>query len=113
MELNILSERKISASQSLITLTYAQLIESCRNYANESQLAAEIVNDGRAFALLSLTVALVQLIAGIFCIDFFNKTALRQVTDIRIELFKSFMRQEVGWHDVIGSKSNYTVRVTE
>lgn len=89
------------------------MIESYRTNATLEEVEREIVNDGRAFALLSVTVALVQLVAGIFCIDFFNKTALRQVTDMRIELFKSFMRQEIGWHDVIGSKSNYTVRVTE
>lgn len=57
-------------------------------------------------------VALLQLIAGIFSVDLFNYTALKQITRIRIKFLQSLMRQEVGWYDVT-SGNNVAVRITE
>ncbi|XP_031622750.1 multidrug resistance protein homolog 65-like [Contarinia nasturtii] len=39
--------------------------------------------------------------------------AIRQITRIRVEYFKSLMRQEVGWYDVADGKHNFAVRITE
>lgn len=57
--------------------------------------------------------SIVHLLAGIFCVDCFNHTALRQTSRIRIEYFRSLMRQEIGWYDVASGNSNFAVRVTE
>lgn len=56
--------------------------------------------------------ALLQFVAGIFCVDLFNYTAVKQITRIRIHYFQSLMHQEVGWYDT-SSGNNVAVRIIE
>jgi len=49
---------------------------------------------------------------GIFSVDVFNMVALRQVTRMRIKLFTSVMRQDIGWHD-LANKQNFTQSMVE
>lgn len=84
-----------------------------RTNATWDENAAEIINDGRSFAILLSCSMLIQFIAGIFAVDCFNQAAARQITRIRIEYFQSLMRQEIGWYDVFGSNNNFAVRITE
>lgn len=56
-------------------------------------------------------VALFQFVFGIFSIDLFNYTALKQVTRMRIKYFGSLLRQEVGWYDV-SKDTNFAVRIS-
>lgn len=73
----------------------------------------EILNDARAYSTLTSIISLIQLISGAIAIDCFNHTSLRQITRMRIEYFRSLLRQETGWHDTSGSNSNFAVRITE
>lgn len=73
----------------------------------------EIINDSIAYGILSTVATLWQFIFGIFCVDCFNRTAIRQVTQIRNKYFESLMRQDIAWFDVAGGKTNFTVRITE
>lgn len=81
--------------------------------ANKDQIKTAIIEDSLSYGILLSVTTLVQLIAGIFAIDCFNQTALRQITRIRIKYFQSLMRQEIGWYDVAGSNNNFAVRATE
>lgn len=56
---------------------------------------------------------MVILVAGTICVDCFNRVAVSQVKRIRIKYFASLMRQNIGWHDIEKSKSNFTVRLSE
>lgn len=84
-----------------------------RTNATIEENRVEIINDSIAYGILSLIATLWQFIFGIFCVDFANRTAIRQVTRIRIKYFESLMRQDVAWYDVSGGKTNFTVRITE
>lgn len=72
-----------------------------------------IINDSIAYGILSIMATLWQFIFGIFCVDCFNRTAIRQITRIRTKYFESLMRQDIGWYDVAGGKTNFSVRITE
>lgn len=61
--------------------------------------------------LMSLT-AVLQFVSGIFSVDLFNYTALKQITRIRNRFFQSLIRQDVGWYDV-STGNNFAVRITE
>lgn len=56
-------------------------------------------------------VSLLQFVTGIFSIDLFNYTALKQVTRMRIKFFGSLLKQEVGWYDV-SKDMNFAVRIS-
>lgn len=84
-----------------------------RTDASPEENRNEIINDSIAYGILSLMATLWQFIFGIFCVDCFNQTAIRQVTRIRVKYFESLMRQDVGWYDVAGGKTNFTVRISE
>lgn len=71
----------------------------------------EIINDSVSYGILMTVVALFQFILGIFCVDLFNYTALKQVTRMRIRFFGSLLRQEVGWYD-ISKDTNFAVRIS-
>lgn len=58
-------------------------------------------------------VSVIQFVAGIFSIDLFNYTALKQITRIRTQFFRSLLRQEIGWYDTSSGNNNFTVRITE
>lgn len=73
----------------------------------------EIINDSIAYGYLALIATVWQFVFGIFCIDCFNRTAIRQITRIRTKYFESLMRQDIGWYDVAGGKTNFSVRITE
>lgn len=81
--------------------------------ASVEENRAEIKNDSIAYGILMTIGSVVHLIAGIFCVDCFNHTALRQITRIRIKYFQSLMRQEIGWYDVADGNDNFAVRITE
>lgn len=84
-----------------------------RTNATVEENNAEIINDSIAFLIVSLIETVVQLIAGIICVDCFNQAAISQVTRIRIKYFASLMRQDIGWYDIEKGKSNFTVRIAE
>lgn len=81
--------------------------------ANDDQIKSAIIEDSVAYGILLSVTTLIQLIAGIFAVDGFNQTALRQITRFRIKYFQSLMRQEIGWYDVAGGNNNFAVRATE
>lgn len=81
--------------------------------ATDGAIKTEIINDSVSYGILLSVTTLIQLVAGIFAVDGFNQTALRQITRIRIKYFQSLMRQEIGWYDVAGSNNNFAVRATE
>lgn len=72
-----------------------------------------MINDSIAYGILTLLATAWQFVFGILCVDCFNRSAIRQVTRIRIKYFESLMRQDIGWHDVFGGNTNFTVRITE
>lgn len=72
-----------------------------------------IKNDSIAFGIAVAVFATVSLVSGIFCIDCFNRTAIRQISRIRIKYFQSFIRQDIEWFDVASGNNNFAVRVTE
>lgn len=84
-----------------------------RTNATIEENRQEIINDSIAYGILSLIATLWQFVNGIFCVDCFNRTAIRQVTRIRVKYFESLMRQEVAWYDELGGKTNFTIRITE
>lgn len=84
-----------------------------RENATEAENRVEIINDSTAYGILTLIATMWQFVFGIFCVDCFNRTAIRQVTRIRIKYFESLMRQDIAWFDVTGGKTNFTVRITE
>lgn len=57
--------------------------------------------------------AFLQLAAGSFSVDCFNRAAIHQITKIRIKFFESLIRQEIGWFDVADKTNNFAVRITE
>lgn len=105
--------RQIRRQFGVIQATGVNLLYNFRTNATWEESATEIVNDGRSFAIILSLAMLVQFIAGILSVDFFNRAATRQITRIRIAYFQSLMRQEVGWYDVFGSNENFAVRITE
>lgn len=84
-----------------------------RSNASPEENHNEIINDSIAYGILSLIATAWQFIFGIFCVDCFNRTAIRQITRIRTKYFESLMRQDIGWYDVAGGKTNFSVRITE
>lgn len=84
-----------------------------RTNASVKENNQEIINDSISYGILLTITSVVQLIAGIFCVDCFNHTALRQITHIRIKFFQSLLRQDIGWYDVTGNNTNFAVRITE
>lgn len=81
--------------------------------ASSEQNHEELINDSIAFLLVSIVETVIQLIAGVVCVDCFNQTAISQITRIRIKYFSSLMRQNIGWYDIEKGKSNFTVRLAE
>ena len=59
-----------------------------------------------------LSAILLHLISTIVAVYCFNRAGLQQITRIRIQLFKSLMRQEIGWYDVTGGNKNFAVSIT-
>ncbi|XP_061393533.1 multidrug resistance protein homolog 65 [Musca vetustissima] len=72
----------------------------------------ELYNDSISYGILLTLASLVMLISGIFSVDIFNIVALRQVTRMRMKLFQSVMRQDIGWHD-LASKQNFAQNMTD
>ncbi|XP_031626071.1 multidrug resistance protein homolog 65-like [Contarinia nasturtii] len=73
----------------------------------------EIMNDSVAYCIHMLMATMWQFIFGILCVDCFNRTSIRQVTRLRVKYFESLMRQDIAWYDCSGSKTNFTIRITE
>lgn len=71
------------------------------------------MNDSIAFLLAMFTISAIRLLAGIVCVDCFNRAAISQVTRIRIKYFASLMRQEMGWYDIEKTKTNFAIRLSE
>lgn len=72
----------------------------------------ELYYDSISYGILLTLASVVMLISGIFSVDIFNIVALRQVTRMRMKLFQSVMRQDIGWHD-LASKQNFAQNMTE
>lgn len=66
-----------------------------------------------AFGLSMAILTVIQLISGVFAVDCFNRSAIRQITRIRINFFESLMRQDIGWYDITSGKTNFTIRLSE
>lgn len=73
----------------------------------------DIINDGKACGIVMSIISLIEFVTGIFAVDCFNRTAIRQIARIRIKYLESLMRQEIGWFDVFGSNNNVAVRLTQ
>lgn len=84
-----------------------------RTNASAEETRDEIINDSISYGILLTLISVMQLIAGIVCVDCFNHSALRQITRIRIRYFESLMKQEIGWYDVASANNNFAVRITE
>lgn len=84
-------------------------INSTNATVEETRL--EIIADSVSYGILMTIVAFFQFVVGIFAIDLFNYTALKQVTRMRIQYFGSLLRQEVGWYDV-SKDTNFAVRIS-
>ncbi|XP_073843183.1 multidrug resistance protein homolog 65-like [Musca autumnalis] len=72
----------------------------------------ELYYDSISYGILLTLASLVMLVSGIFSVDIFNIVALRQVTRMRMKLFQSVMRQDIGWHD-LASKQNFAQNMTD
>lgn len=95
----------------LLSLLFLLLFWNRTNATREENREA-IINDSIAYGIFMTLTAILQFITGIFSVDLFNYTALKQITRIRIRFFQSLMRQEIGWYDVT-SGNNFAVRITE
>lgn len=84
-----------------------------RANATDEQNRTEIINDAIAYGIFTTITTTIQFIGGIFAVDCFNHSALRQITRIRIKFFQSLMQQEMGWYDVASGNNNFAVRITE
>ncbi|TDG52500.1 hypothetical protein AWZ03_000733 [Drosophila navojoa] len=78
-----------------------KLTNATREENNEA-----LYDDSISYGILLTIVSLIMFISGIFSVDIFNFVALRQVTRMRIKLFESVMRQDIGWHD-LATKQNF------
>ena len=83
-----------------------------RTNASIEENSVEIVNDSVSYGIFMTVVAVIQFLSGIFCVDLFNYTAVKQVTRIRIKYFGSLLRQEVGWYDLT-KDTNFAVRISQ
>lgn len=83
-----------------------------KNASPEESLEA-IIDDSIAYLILSLISTAWQFVFGIFCVDCFNRTAIRQVTRIRTKYFESLMRQDISWYDIAAGRTNFSIRITE
>lgn len=98
------------------TKSYVLFFIECswnRKYPSHSENLAEIKNDTISCIILHTLLFLMYFLTGIFAVDCFNHTALRQITRMRIKYFESMIRQEIGWYDVADGSNNYAVRITE
>lgn len=84
-----------------------------RPNASDADIYDAIIHDSISYAIHTGLSTILQLISGIICVDCFNRTAIRQMTRMRIKFFESVMKQEIAWHDIEGGKSNFTVRIAE
>lgn len=84
----------------------------CRTNGTLEENRNEIINDSIAYGVLMLILTILQFIAGIFCVDCFNRAAIRQVTRIRCKFFETLMRQDIAWYDTECGKTNFSVRIT-
>lgn len=89
------------------------ILKICRVNATKEENLNEILNDSMAFFICSMVLTVILLISGIFTVDCFNRSAIRQISCIRIQYFASLMRQDIGWYDITSGKSNFTARLTE
>ncbi|XP_062136311.1 LOW QUALITY PROTEIN: multidrug resistance protein homolog 65 [Drosophila sulfurigaster albostrigata] len=71
-----------------------------------------LYDDSVSYGILLTIVSVIMFISGIFSVDIFNFIALRQVTRMRIKLFESVMRQDIGWHD-LATKQNFAQSMTD
>lgn len=88
-------------------------INNNRTNATIEENQHEIINDSIAYGILLTSTSVLHLLVGIVSVDCFNHMAIRQITRIRVEYFKSLMRQEIGWYDNADNDHNFTVRITE
>lgn len=72
----------------------------------------EIINDSISYGILMSLTSILQFVSGIFCVDLFNYTAMKQITRIRVKFFQSLVRQDIGWYDT-STGNNFGVRITE
>lgn len=105
-------KRNIHVNNSIFICVFF-FIEYCRTNATIDENRQEIMHDSFAYCILMLLATLWQFIFGVFCVDCFNRTAIRQVTRIRVKYFESLMRQDIAWYDCSGNKTNFTIRITE
>jgi len=80
--------------------------------ASRVENSEALYDDSISYGILLTIASVVMFISGIFSVDVFNMVALRQVTRMRIKLFTSVMRQDIGWHD-LANKQNFTQSMVE
>ncbi|XP_055911756.1 multidrug resistance protein homolog 65 [Eupeodes corollae] len=72
----------------------------------------ELYYDSISYGLLLTITSVVLLLSGIFSVDVFNLIALKQVTRMRMKLFRAIMRQDISWHDTV-TQQNFAQNMTD
>ncbi|XP_055382556.1 multidrug resistance protein homolog 65-like [Condylostylus longicornis] len=68
--------------------------------------------DSMAYGGLFFIFSTIMFLTGIAGVDLFNYVALKQVVRIRIKLFQSAIRQDIGWHDMTKDQ-NFAQKITD
>lgn len=97
----------------IVNLCCVYFISEFRKNASPEETLQAMIDDSIAYFILSLISTAWQFVFGIFCVDCFNRTAIRQVTRIRTKYFESLMRQDIGWYDIAAGRTNFSIRITE
>lgn len=111
--LNFRNQRNWVGLPTTTFIFYFSLAFVFRTNATQEENLQAIIDDSIAYFILSLISTAWQFVFGIICVDCFNRTAIRQVTRIRIKYFESLMRQNIGWYDIAAGKTNFSIRITE
>lgn len=85
---------------------------SDRNNATADQLIELIEADSLSYLIWLLILSAMQMATGILFVDIFNKVAMKQITRIRINFFRSILCQEMAWYDN-ATDMNFASRITE
>lgn len=72
----------------------------------------ELYYDSISYGLLLTITSVIMLISGIYSVDVFNIIALKQVTRMRMKLFRAIMQQDISWHDTT-TQQNFAQNMTD
>ncbi|XP_055846900.1 multidrug resistance protein homolog 65-like [Episyrphus balteatus] len=87
--------RTSSKTYVLPLLGGGKILTNATREENNNELYNDSIACGLGFAIMAGTV----LISGTSAIDIFNSIGLKQVTRIRMKLFRAIIRKDISWHD--------------